>query len=141
MDPSTYRTMEGNMGREPNEVRMEAKRVRRNASGHSADSGSSSGDNRDAFRPAKRSERDASLYRLLSELCERDDGYLRIIPDGAGKSCFYKWKFTRGEHAGYYVMAVVEYWQVDYGVTLLMQKITSVVVGASKPVKDTKVDN
>jgi hypothetical protein len=85
-------------------------------------------------------ERESTLYRLLLDISQRDDGYLRLIPDGSGKSCYYKWKWTRGPKAGYYVMAVVSYFQIDYGLQLLVDKMQAVDAGTSKPVKDTRQD-
>ena len=73
----------------------------------------------------------------LSHLFMRDDGWLRAVPTADGKSLYLKWKFSRGKFAGYYVMAVVEVWQWDYGLTLLADKLEAVDMDIKKPTKDT----
>lgn len=78
----------------------------------------------------------ATLHEHLTALSSRDDGYLRIIPDGARKAAYYKWKFTRGEWAGHYVMAVVSYYDPAMALLLVRQKIDQVELGIKRPAKD-----
>lgn len=70
----------------------------------------------------------------------RDDGWLRIVPQDAGAQVYLKWKFSRGPWAGYYVMAVVETWQWDYGLALLSDKLEAVDLGVKRPTRDTAYD-
>lgn len=78
-----------------------------------------------------------ALHYHLCALSTRDDGYLRVIPDGAGKSVYWKWKFTRGQWIGHYVMSVVSWYDPALALLLLRQKIDAVEVGTKRPAKDT----
>jgi hypothetical protein len=73
----------------------------------------------------------------LLSLVTRDDGWLRIIPSRDSESVYIKWKFSHGTHAGYYVMCVVQYWQMGYGLNLLVDKLEAVEKGTFKPTRDT----
>lgn len=78
----------------------------------------------------------AALWTHVCALSTRDDGYLRVIPDGAGKSVYWKWKYTRGQWAGHYVMSVVSWYDPALALLLLRQKIDQVEVGLKRPAKD-----
>jgi len=73
----------------------------------------------------------------LSYLLMREDGWLRLVPAADGKTLYIKWKFSRGKWSGRYVMAVVEVWQWDYGLTLLADKLEAVDLSIKIPTKDT----
>lgn len=77
-----------------------------------------------------------ALHSHICALSTRDDGYLRVIPDGAGKSVYWKWKYTRGQWAGHYLMSVVSWYDPALALLLLRQKIDQVEVGLKKPAKD-----
>jgi hypothetical protein len=66
----------------------------------------------------------------------RDDGWLRAIPDGEGKTAYLKWKFSRGKFAGCYVMAVVRPWDWADGFRMLEAKILTCYSGSRKPTPD-----
>ncbi len=72
----------------------------------------------------------------LSELFLRMDGWLRVVPAGDGKTLYFKWKFTRGEWSGYYVMFVSLVWEWDKGIAGLRDKCDEVDQDARRPVKD-----
>lgn len=80
---------------------------------------------------------DANLLHNLASLCDRDDGWLRIVRPRDSDTLYLKWKYTQGKHAGYYVMACVQYWQVSYGLELLVDKLDAVAAGAHRPTKDS----
>jgi hypothetical protein len=73
----------------------------------------------------------------LTSLLVRNDGWLRACPDGDSTLVYLKWKFTGGKWAGHYVMVLVYYWQLDYGLSLLLDKIAAVEEGAKRPTRDT----
>lgn len=73
----------------------------------------------------------------LTSLLLRNDGWLRCCPDGDSTLVFLKWKFTSGKWSNHYVMVVVYYWQLDYGLSLLRDKILAVEEGAHRPTRDT----
>ena len=77
----------------------------------------------------------------LSYLLMRDDGWLRLVPAADGKTLYLKWKFSRGKWSGHYVMAVVEVWQWDYGLSLLADKLEAVDLSVKIPTKDTPYDD
>lgn len=78
--------------------------------------------------------------QMLSALAVHPQGWLRITSSPDGDRIFLKFKWNQGKWRGYYVMAVVQYWQVDYGLTLLASKVAKVAQGESKPAKDTAYD-
>jgi hypothetical protein len=73
----------------------------------------------------------------LLSLVTRDDGWLRIVPARDSESVYIKWKFSRGPWSGHYVMTVVQYWQMGYGLALLVDKLDAADEGTFKPTKDT----
>ncbi len=89
-----------------------------------------------AAGPPDRSEGIAALQELLL----RNDGWLRASPDGNGKVCYIKWKFTAGPHAGYYVMVVSAPWEWDSSLEVLLRKIREVYFGTRRPTKDSYFD-
>lgn len=78
----------------------------------------------------------AGLDRNLATLCQRDDGWMRMVPDTDTQECFWKWKFTRGPHQGHYVMVRCMGWQYAYAVELLLYKLDEVDRGLRNPVLD-----
>lgn len=43
-----------------------------------------------------------AINEVLHWFITRDDGYLRLIPDGEGKYIYLKFKYTRGRFIGHY---------------------------------------
>lgn len=66
---------------------------------------------------------------MLEELLLRDDGWLRWTRKRDTDTTYCKWKFTHGPHERHYVMAVGEYWQADYILTILLLKLAKVDAG------------
>ncbi len=89
-----------------------------------------------AVEQAAELEQRAAAGPALSDLLMRDDGWLRAIPDGEGKTAYLKWKFTRGQFAGSYVMVVVQPWNWPDGFRMLETKILNCYAGIRKPTKD-----
>lgn len=79
------------------------------------------------------------MVLLATVLC-RDDGWLRVVPDGDGKVVWWKWKFTAGHYAGHYVMVRGEQDQHTQSLKLLARKLRSVDHGESKPTRDSYYD-
>jgi hypothetical protein len=77
-----------------------------------------------------------SSREALQQLLMRDDGWLRAIPDGAGKTAYLKWKFTRGCFTGSYVMVVIRPWEGDDGFRMLLAKIMNCYAGNRRPTPD-----
>jgi hypothetical protein len=73
----------------------------------------------------------------LLSLVTREDGWLRIVPARDSESVYIKWKFSRGPWSRHYVMTVVQYWQMGYGLSLLLDKLEAVDSGSFKPTQDT----
>ena len=103
---------------------------------HMDGSGVSSGDTR---TPSPHRPEAATTYagNPLLSLVTREDGWLRIVPARDSESVYIKWKFTHGPHARCYVMAVVQYWQMGYGLALMVDKLDAVDAGKLKPTLDT----
>lgn len=77
-----------------------------------------------------------SAYNALLELLCRDDGWLRIVPHEHGGLVYYKWKFSRGKWAGYYLMYRDDRINPSEALCGLLGKIEAVDLGRSRPVKD-----
>lgn len=73
----------------------------------------------------------------LLSLVTREDGWLRIVPARDTEQVYIKWKFSRGPWSRHYVMTVVQYWQMGYGLSLLVDKLDAVDEGSFKPTLDT----
>lgn len=69
-------------------------------------------------------------------LALRDDGWLRVSPDGQLDSVYIKWKFTRGRWAGHYVMVRILAYDIDEGLDILVSKVQLVEQGQMKPTRD-----
>lgn len=79
-----------------------------------------------------------ALRETAIRLALRDDGYLRVIPDGQGDRVFIKWKFTSGPYLGQYVMAVVNPHEISHGFVLILTKIIGSYAGMYSPSVDKR---
>lgn len=77
---------------------------------------------------------------LLATILDRRDGWLRIVPDGDGKVCWFKWKFTTGPWAGFYAMVRGERDQHGESLRVLARKLNDIDGGFSKPTRDSYYD-
>ncbi len=116
------------------DVRTRASQPRRAESGAPANGGSLN--STPDVQPTDEQRQVGIGKSALSHLLMRDDGWLRAIPDGAGKAAYLKWKFTRGKFSGSYVMVVVHSYEWPMGFTLLTDKIEDCYAGLRKPTKD-----
>jgi len=80
------------------------------------------------------------LWFDLRDLLLRDDGWLRIVPDGDQKTVWYKWKFTRGKWSNHYVMVRGEQYQHGLALSLLSKKLAGVDLGYDRPSQDRYYD-
>lgn len=76
----------------------------------------------------------------LHELLIRDDGWLRVVPDGDGKVVWWKWKFVRGNHAGCYCMVRGFAHQHEEAMLILCKKLAYVDAGYERPTRDSYYD-
>lgn len=76
----------------------------------------------------------------LLRLCQRDDGWLRIIPPRDNYQLYLKWKFNRGPWANHYLMVVVPLNQLSFGLQLLNEKCHDVDDGQRTPSVDRYFD-
>lgn len=76
----------------------------------------------------------------VSELLNRDDGWLRIVPDEDGKTVWWKWKITRGKWQGHYVMCVGRQDQHSESIAVILHKLSKVDSGELRPTKDSYYD-
>lgn len=76
-------------------------------------------------------------HEAFLEVFARSDGWLRIVPQNEGKQVYWKYKFSRGPHAGGYVMwlDVENSWQRS--VMGIAWKLRQVDSGALRPTPDT----
>lgn len=76
----------------------------------------------------------------VAPLLVRDDGWLRVVPDEDGKAVWWKWKFTRGPWAGFYVMCLGRVDQHPESIAVLLHKLGNVDAGKDKPIRDRFYD-
>lgn len=81
--------------------------------------------------------RSETALEALRDLYARDDGWLRIVPHGQGKTVYYKWKFTRGKWANHYVMYRDDDNRPFTSILSLESKVNDVDVGARRPALDS----
>lgn len=77
---------------------------------------------------------------LLGTLLNRDDGWLRIVPDSNGKVVWWKWKFTAGKWSGRYVMVRAEQDQHTDAMHILCKKLRMVDTANLIPTRDSYYD-
>lgn len=71
----------------------------------------------------------------------RNDGWLRIVPHDEGSIVYFKWKWSRGEFKGHYVMWLCSDFNYSLGLQGLLAKVESVDEGLDRPVKDRAYDD
>lgn len=81
-----------------------------------------------------------AAWNAYATLDARTDGWLRHIPSGDGKQCYAKWKYTRGPHAGKYVMFQAPGGAWYEALVGLAYKVAKVDEGLLKPAHDTFYD-
>lgn len=81
------------------------------------------------------------LWDALAGFLSRDDGWLRMVPQDHGRVAFWKWKFSRGKHAGSYVMARTDYTDHRRALEILARKVEDVDLGLSRPTPDSYFDS
>ncbi len=84
--------------------------------------------------------REGLLYEQFVRLLCRDDGWLRIVSHDGGSTVYYKWKWTLGANAGYYVMVLWDAYNPLGALLLLGKKILDVELGKKRPILDRRYD-
>lgn len=74
------------------------------------------------------------------DIIYREDGWLRVVGGELNKSCYWKFKFSSGQHKGKYVMYVSLPGQWEEGLCGLADKLRAVDRGELKPAHDTFYD-
>jgi len=77
-----------------------------------------------------------AITSLLQRLANRDDGYLRIIPDKEQSWLYVKWKFNGGPHAGGYAFVSGESHDVVALLWQLQQQIDDIYSGRRRATPD-----
>lgn len=81
-----------------------------------------------------------AAFDALRDLYIRDDGWLRVIPQDAGKIVYYKWKFTAGPWRNHYVMYRDDENNPAKAFAALESKVHDVDVGTRRPALDVPYD-
>ena len=76
----------------------------------------------------------------IAALLQRGDGWLRLTATLDMKTCYLKYKWNAGNNRGTYVMAVVTFDHLAWGLTLLLQKTRMVDAGDLNASEDTFYD-
>lgn len=80
------------------------------------------------------------LKRNMDLLCNRTDGWVRIVPKPDQDQLYLKFKYTSGPWDRHYIMAVVQTGQLPEGLMLLVHKLLQTDQGLHKPSKDRLYD-
>jgi hypothetical protein len=78
-----------------------------------------------------------TIAKSLAKLLSYDEGWARFVPHVHDGTLFLKWKWSKGDYANHYVMAVVKEHELQFGLALLVDKVEDVVAGVANPVRDT----
>lgn len=79
----------------------------------------------------------SALADNLAWFCNQINGWLRVVPTNDEGVIYFKWKFNGGDWPNHYVMARVQWWQSEYGLSVLRSKVEAVQEGNATPQKDT----
>ncbi len=74
------------------------------------------------------------------DIISREDGWLRVVGGELNKQCYWKFKFSSGQHKGKYVMFVTVPGQWEEGIIGLADKLDEVDRGVRRPAQDTFYD-
>jgi hypothetical protein len=74
------------------------------------------------------------------DIIYREDGWLRVVGGELNKACYWKFKFSAGQHKGKYVMYVSRPGCWEEGICGLADKLLAVDEGRLKPAHDTFYD-
>lgn len=80
------------------------------------------------------SERNVGV--LLARLCSIEGGYLKARRPSDEEVLHLTWTWTIGKHAQKYVYVRVEWWKLEVGLHLLLQKLLEVEEGNRRPSPD-----
>lgn len=120
------------MGRDPRPTPQSREAARREAQSDPSDGLLREGGNtRDQASLA-----DRAVVQAMSPFLTRDDGWLRVVPQDDGLTCYFKWKFTGGPHVNHYVMCRYPYTESAEALARLARKVDAVDRGVERPVKD-----
>ena len=85
-------------------------------------------------------DRAAEAGQAFIDIITREDGWLRVVGGELNKQCYWKYKFSSGQHKGKYVMYVTVPGQWEEGIIGLAGKILEVDRGERRPAQDTFYD-
>jgi hypothetical protein len=74
------------------------------------------------------------------DILYREDGWLRVVGGELNKACYWKFKFSSGQHKGKYVMYVSQPGCWEEGICGLADKLLAVDQGRLRPAHDTFYD-
>lgn len=79
-----------------------------------------------------------TLRNCIDDFTADDMGYLKIRRGLDSQDVHLTWQFSNGKFYGHYVYVRVEWWQIDYGLELLIQKRDEVYQGTRRPTPDKR---
>lgn len=80
------------------------------------------------------------LWFDLRDILDREDGWLRIVPDHDQKVLWVKWKYTRGRWRGHYIMVRMGIYEHGLAASMLLRKLNDVDLGQARPTLDSYYD-
>lgn len=81
-------------------------------------------------------QRSGLISEAFAGMMLRDDGWLRIVPHEDGSVCYFKWKFSRGQWRGHYIMYRCDDFNYAGALEGLYHKLSQVDAGDRRPSLD-----
>lgn len=78
------------------------------------------------------------LAHVLKNFADDDMGFLKVRRGLDTSELHLTWTFCNGPHYGTYVYVKVDYWQLDYGLSLLIEKRDEVYSGLRRSTPDKR---
>jgi hypothetical protein len=86
----------------------------------------------------QREHNNQNLREHIECFVSDDMGYLKVRRGLDSEDVHLTWQFCNGKFYGHYVYVRVSYWQLDYGLELLIQKRDEVYTGSRTPTPDKR---
>lgn len=88
--------------------------------------------------PEEKKYHNQNLRSVFEDFVNDDEGYLKLRRGLDSQELHLTWTWCNGKFYGCYVYVRCEWWQLDYGLALLVEKRREVNEGRLKPTPDRR---